>query len=143
MEWQADRAGAALPPAEPEEPFTVLELCWAYFQWAEGYYRKHGKPTRSLDNVKLAIRADQRALRTRAGRHLSASLSSWIQTHLAAKGTTRAYVNKTGRHHQANVQVGSQPRTGPPGGSHGPIGRRGLADGPERREGIDRRGARA
>ena len=42
MAWQADRAGVALPPVEPEQPFTVLELCWAYFQYAEGYYRKHG-----------------------------------------------------------------------------------------------------
>jgi len=57
IEWEAHRAGAALPLPEPSEELTVVELCAAYLDYAEGYYRKHGQPTRSLDNIKRAIKA--------------------------------------------------------------------------------------
>jgi len=35
---------------------TVLELAAAYWTFAEGYYRKNGKPTRILERVKIALR---------------------------------------------------------------------------------------
>src|SRR4051794_13686603 len=35
---------------------TVNEILLAYLRHAEGYYRKDGKPTRELENIKLALR---------------------------------------------------------------------------------------
>jgi hypothetical protein len=35
---------------------TVVELCAAYRRFAEGYYRKNGEPTRSIERVRLAPR---------------------------------------------------------------------------------------
>jgi hypothetical protein len=57
IEWEARRAGAPLPLPEPSVELTVVELCAAYLDYAEGYYRKHGQPTRSLDNIKRGIKA--------------------------------------------------------------------------------------
>ena len=46
-------ATKALPLATPSSEFTVVELVAAYVEYAQGYYRHNGKPTRSLDNIKL------------------------------------------------------------------------------------------
>lgn len=56
-EWLA--AGRTLPTATTPEaaPYRVTELCAAYVRFAEVYYRKDGKPTKSMLRVKVAIRA--------------------------------------------------------------------------------------
>jgi integrase len=48
-------AVVATPP--PKRPaFTVLELCAAYLDFAEGYYVKGGRPTDQMNTVRRAIR---------------------------------------------------------------------------------------
>src|SRR5664279_3990697 len=43
-------------PNAKSPAITVVELVAAYPDYAQGYYQKNGKPTRSLDNIKLALR---------------------------------------------------------------------------------------
>ncbi len=44
-----------LPPTTPAADLTVVELCAAYLDFAEVYYRKNGKPTTHLPQLKMAI----------------------------------------------------------------------------------------
>ena len=56
-EWLASgrRLVNAGPGACPDGP-TVNELLMAYLDFAAGYYRKGGRPTKELSNICLAIR---------------------------------------------------------------------------------------
>jgi len=92
VECEARRADAPLPEPSPE--LTVIELCAAYLVHAQGYYRKNGLPTRTLDQVKQAIRAvkDQHGHQPAAAFGPQKLLT--IQGHLAASGASRGYVNK-------------------------------------------------
>ena len=73
---------------------TVVELVAAYLEYAEGYYRKNGKPTRSLDNVKLGLRL----LKDLYGSEPVATFSPLnllaIQNTLVNKGAGRKHVNE-------------------------------------------------
>jgi hypothetical protein len=101
IEWEARRAGAPLPLPEPSEELTGVELCVAYLDYAERYHRKHGHPTRSLDNIKRAIKA----VKDLCGHQPAATFGPLgllnLQCSIAASGVTRAYVNKQGGRHQA------------------------------------------
>jgi len=55
-EWLA--AGRCLPSSRGGTDLTVAELGCAYWNFAKGYYRKDGQPTRSLDRVKLQARSE-------------------------------------------------------------------------------------
>ena len=87
-------ATKAVPLTTPASQFTVVELVAAYLDYAKGYYQHNGKPTRSLDNIKLALRV----VKDLYGRERVATFSSLnllaIQQKLAADGSTRNYVNK-------------------------------------------------
>jgi integrase len=48
-------ASAAFVPRKADD-LTVVELLAAYLTFAEGEYRKHGQPTRTIDNIRLALR---------------------------------------------------------------------------------------
>jgi integrase len=52
-EWEA--AGRRLPTSTLAD-LTVNELLLAYWRFAEGYYRKNGKPTKQLDRIKRSLR---------------------------------------------------------------------------------------
>jgi integrase len=73
---------------------TVVELAAAYLDFAQGYYRKNGQITRSLDNIKRAIRL----VKDLYGREPVAEFSPLrllaLQQNLATAGCTRSYVNK-------------------------------------------------
>ena len=43
-------------PATFASELTVVELCAVYLDFADGYYRKNGKPTTHLPQLKAAIR---------------------------------------------------------------------------------------
>ena len=43
-------------PNSPASQLTMLELMDAYWQFAVGYYQKDGRPTRYIDDIKLALR---------------------------------------------------------------------------------------
>jgi len=94
IEWEARRAGAPLPLPDPSEELTIVELCVAYLDYAEGYYCKHGQPTRSLDNIKRAIKAAKDLCGKEPAARFGPLRLLDIQRSLAAGGATRAYVNK-------------------------------------------------
>jgi len=55
--WEA--SGRRLPAAKAgggSPDVTVNELILAYYQFAEGYYQKNGKPTTQLDRVKRSLK---------------------------------------------------------------------------------------
>jgi hypothetical protein len=52
-EWLA--AGRTLP--HPQTGLTVAELALRYLRFAQGYYRRDGEPTRSLERVQTALKA--------------------------------------------------------------------------------------
>ena len=85
----AQKAANTRPPA-----ITVVELAAAYLDFAQGYYQKHGQITRSLDNIKRAIKV----VTNLYGRELVAEFSPLrllaIQQNLASAGCTRSYANK-------------------------------------------------
>jgi hypothetical protein len=90
-EWLA--AGRCLPATRGGTDLTVAELGAAYWNWATGYYRKDGQPTRSLDRVRLAVRL----LRTKYGPTLAHDFGPLalqaIQRELAAGHRCRRYCN--------------------------------------------------
>src|SRR5262249_28138635 len=55
VEWEA--SGQRLPTAPGAgKDLTINELLLAYWRYAEGYYRKNGKPTSQLDRVRLSLK---------------------------------------------------------------------------------------
>jgi integrase len=72
---------------------TVVELCAAYLRWAEGYYRKNGRPTRSIERVRLAMAALRQTYGdTPVADFTPVSLEA-IQRQLVTEGKSRPYVN--------------------------------------------------
>ncbi len=70
---------------------TVNEFLVAYLVHAEGYYRKGGKPTRELDNIKLALR--QLYGHTLASKFGPLALKS-VRSSMIQAGLCRNEVNK-------------------------------------------------
>ena len=55
-EWlAAGRPSHPVPPSVGQE-LTIVELCAKYWLYAKGHYRKRGRGTSELDNVRYAIR---------------------------------------------------------------------------------------
>lgn len=54
-EWMAN--GRSSPLDDQNEGFSVAELSARYLIWAKAYYVKNGRPTRSIERVKVALRA--------------------------------------------------------------------------------------
>ena len=90
-EWLA--AGRCLPTSRGGFDLTVAELAAAYWTYAKGYYQKNGQPTRTLDQIKLAVRL----LRTDYGPTLAHDFGPLalqaIQRQLAAGYRCRKYCN--------------------------------------------------
>jgi integrase len=52
----AVQPSTAVPIGPSPADLTVVELCAAYLNFAEGYYRKNGRPTSQVSVIRLAIR---------------------------------------------------------------------------------------
>ena len=123
-------AATPLPLTTPASQITVVELCAAYLDFAEGYYRKNGQPTRSLDNIKRAIRAGHRTVRPRTGRRLRPALPAWPSSRRwptagspAATSTSRSRPSSgcsSGASAEQLVPPASTPPCRPSKGSNGP-----------------------
>ena len=50
-------ATTSLPHTAPVSQITVVELAAAYLDFSKGYYQKNGRPTDTLDGIKVALRA--------------------------------------------------------------------------------------
>lgn len=89
----AASSGSAVS-AVPTSGLTVFELVAAYLDYAEGYYQKNGQPTRSLYNVKLALRV----VKDLYGHEHAATFSPLcllaIQNNLVGKGAGRKHINE-------------------------------------------------
>jgi integrase len=88
-EWlTAGRRPVSGPPL-----VTVVELAAAYWSFAEGYYRKDGKATRTLERVKISLRLlKQRYALTPAAEFGPLALQS-LQQAFVAEGKARPYNN--------------------------------------------------
>ncbi len=94
IDWQARRAGMPSPLPELDGSLSVVELCSKYLDYARGYYQKNGNPTRTLDQVKQAIKAVKKLHGNRPVAKFGPLCLLAIQRDLAAGGATRSYVNK-------------------------------------------------
>ncbi|MFW5692993.1 MAG: site-specific integrase, partial [Thermoguttaceae bacterium] len=89
-----DLPAPAYKPAEPPgDDYTVVELCAAYLDHAEAYYRKHGEPTETLGEVQRSLRL----LSDHFGDCRAADFGPLKLTHLqsvlVARGLARSTVN--------------------------------------------------
>lgn len=88
-EWLA--AGRCLPSELNDT--TINELCEAYVRFAEVYYRKNGKPTRTIERIRVAVKY----LRQIYGETLVADFGPLglqaLQGHFVSQKKGRKYVN--------------------------------------------------
>jgi integrase len=90
-EWLA--AGRLLPAASNVIGTTVAELAAAYLRFAKSYYRKDGKPTGSMQRVRIVLRIMRQTYgRTEAAGFGPLALQA-IQGRLVDDGKSRPYVN--------------------------------------------------
>jgi integrase len=83
-----------LPLATPASAITVVELCAVYWDFAQRYYTKNGKPSGWLDHIRLMLRK----LRSTYGLTPAADFGPLklkaIRQTLIDAGHSRVYINK-------------------------------------------------
>ncbi len=93
IEWEAHQAGAP-PLPDPGVELTVVELCASYWDFAQRYYTKNGKPSGWLDHIRLMLRKIRETYgRTPAGEFGPRKLKT-IRQALIDAGHSRRYINK-------------------------------------------------
>jgi integrase len=80
--------------ATPASAITVVELCAAYWDFAQGYYRRNDKPTRTIQGVRATIRILNNLYGQSPVTDFGPMRLLAIQTKLAGDGLSRNYVNK-------------------------------------------------
>ena len=95
----ANLAEAAAGEEAASEPprvgwITITELCAAYWQFAERYYQRHGRPTEQACKVKRRIRILVDHYGTLPVNEFSAKRLKVIQAALVAEGYSRVGVNE-------------------------------------------------
>jgi integrase len=87
-----------LPLTTPAAPITVVELCAAYLDFAEGYYRRDGKPTMHLCQLKRPIMVIHDLYgHTEAAKFGPLGLRA-IQEKMVGMNASRRYVNQNCDH---------------------------------------------
>lgn len=89
----AASCGTVVPTA-PASDLTVVELCAAYLDFAEGYYRKDGRPTTHMPQLKAAIRAINEMYGTTQVASFGPLALRAIQQKMVAANASRRYVNQ-------------------------------------------------
>jgi integrase len=89
--------GAAPEPEWNPAKLTVAELAAAYLRFASDYYRKCGKPTSEVGNIKRAIRAMRESFPALPAEEFSSSHLISIQDKLVADDLCRNSVNRCRR----------------------------------------------
>ncbi|MBU4270377.1 MAG: site-specific integrase [Planctomycetes bacterium] len=74
---------------------TMVELMGAYWQFAVGYYQKDGKPTRYMDDIKLALRPVRSLYSTTLVTAFGPLALQAIQGQLADRHLARKTINST------------------------------------------------
>jgi integrase len=92
----AVKPAAAVPttPTTPAPEITVVELCAAYLDFAEVYYRKDEAPTRSIEEARTAVRILRDLYGRTAVNEFGPLRLLAIQEKLARGDHARSYVNK-------------------------------------------------
>jgi integrase len=80
-------------PAAAESALTVAELAAAYLRFAKGYYRKGGRPTRTLERIKIALRAIKQNYAAQPVDRFGPLALKAVQQALVDRGLARPYVN--------------------------------------------------
>lgn len=91
VEWLTN--GRRLPGDASGGP-TVNELLLAYLLHAEGYYRKDGKPTRELENIRHAVRPLRRLYGHTLARDFGPLALKSLRASMVEAGLCRNEVNK-------------------------------------------------
>jgi integrase len=87
-----------LPPTTPVTELTVVELCAGYLDFAEGYYRKNGKPSSHMPRLKAAIHAINELYGTSPAASFGPLALRAIQQKMVDAGAARRYVNQHAGH---------------------------------------------
>ncbi len=88
-EWLA--AGRCHP--RPEKGLTVAELALAYWRFARGYYVRDGRPTETLERIKVALRCLRASYAHTLAEDFGPLAFQAIQQTLAGSGRSRPYCN--------------------------------------------------
>lgn len=83
-------------PAGPEgvAGLTVTELVAQYWQFAKGYYRKGGKPSGTLDHIKVALRHLKQTYGHTAVADFDPVAYKVVRQKMVNEGHSRGYVNR-------------------------------------------------
>ena len=88
-EWLA--AGRCLPRTEHD--LSIVELAAAYWRRCQGYYRKNGQPTRSLERIRMALRLLKKTYADTAAVDFGPLALQALQARFVQEGKARPYVN--------------------------------------------------
>lgn len=88
-EWLAN--GRMLPN---QSGLSINELALAYIKFANGYYRKNGKPTASVDGIKIALRFLCRGYGRTAAQDFGPLALAAIRNTMIESDHSRVYINK-------------------------------------------------
>ena len=93
IEWEARRAGEP-PLPKPGVELTVVEVCSAYWDFAQRYYTKNGKPSGWLTHIRLMLRKVREAYgHTPTGEFGPRKLKA-IRQGMIDADLSRPYINK-------------------------------------------------
>jgi hypothetical protein len=94
IEWEARQAGASSPLPEPNENLTVVELCAAYWDFAQRYYCKNGKSSGWLIHIRLMLRRVRDAYGHTPANEFGPRKLTILRQSLIDAGHSRCYINK-------------------------------------------------
>ena len=103
----------------PAEDLTVAELILAYIRFADGYYRKDGRPTTESRNIRLALRPLRRLYGPTPARDFGPKALKAVRQAMIEAGLCRERGQQAGPPDRPGVQVGRRERAGPPAVHHG------------------------
>ena len=91
-EWIAN--GRTLPGSSAQAGLSVNQLAVRYMKFANGYYRKNGKPTASIDGIRIALRFLCKSHGRTAARDFGPLALAAIRNTMIEADHARVYVNK-------------------------------------------------
>jgi integrase len=90
-EWEA--SGRSLVHTQPANDLSVNEVLVAYWQFAQGYYRKNGKPSRQVPRIKASLKPVRELYGHTAAKDFSPLSLKAVRERFIQNGWCRRYVN--------------------------------------------------
>jgi hypothetical protein len=84
---------AKAPSPKADAGLMIVELCAAYWEFCQGYYRKDGKPSRHIEAVRLAIRELKSLYGETPATEFGPRSLKALREALIQKNQSRRYVN--------------------------------------------------